>query len=392
MKRCGWFLMLFLLAGLSHASRTSGEEKKNAVDYSAITLDSKTFNPAARCGECHIDIHAFWTTSMHARAFTDPAFQATFQDPRIQRDEAIKRRCLQCHAPAAYYDRKLGLKSGGAGREGVTCDFCHSVQAVDLQNEAQPFVVAPGKLKRGPLKDTKSPVHETQHSTIFASGELCGGCHNMTNLKGLPIITTYSEWKEHEEGKASRTGCGECHMPLAPGATVSSTHQKTMRRINLHSFPGGRSRAQLFDALEVSLAEASRTYGKMNVKLALTNTGSGHYMPTGNPLRKVIVEFKAYRATNQLLYQHRVELSKSFADAQGKPMVTDLDILLDATQVTQDSRIPPGGTRVLEFEFPAPDERLLVEARVLYSYRNEAFPKLARQEELITFRKVVNKR
>jgi len=383
-------LVIALLTCWSMPCDGAGAEQQPETDYSKVTLDFDNFNPASRCGECHIDIYALWSKSIHARALVDPVFLATFMEDRIQNDDRFKKRCLQCHAPTLHYNPELSLNSGIAV-EGVTCDFCHSIQDLDLQNTVKPFVVKWGKLKRGPLKDTQSPVHETKHSKIFESGDLCGGCHEMANMNNLPIITTYSEWKNSYYQKVDTATCQSCHMPLAAGMTVSQKHQKTKRRINLHSFPGGHSRAQLLDALEMKILDETKSYGKMTIRLGLTNVGAGHYIPTGNPLRKVVVDFYAYDATNRQIHNEQVELSKKFADKDGKALSTDLGILLDATSVTEDNRIPPGGTKVLAFQFMAPNEKILVEARVIYVYRNEAHPEMARQEKLITFTKIVNK-
>ncbi|GAB4256023.1 MAG: multiheme c-type cytochrome [Deferrisomatales bacterium] len=373
----------FPVAGLSL-------EHEQEVDYSKLRIDTDGFNAAQRCGECHIDIYALWSNSMHAKAWEDPAFFATYIDERIQGDERIRSYCIQCHAPTLHYNPALSTDSPVV-KEGVTCDFCHSVQEVDTDNTSKPFKVQWGKLKRGPYKDSESPVHQTKSAPFFADGTLCGGCHEMLNLKGLPIITTYSEWKEGYRAAGNPASCPDCHMPLAAGFTVSSKFRKTKRRLNLHSFPGGHSRVQLLDALELEVLDETKLYGKMKVKLGLTNVGAGHNIPTGNPLRKVIVDFNVYSALNRRIYNEQVEISRKYADADGNILTSDLDILLEASKVVKDNRIAPGETKEITFEFLAPNERLLVETNVIYVYENDAFPNLRREEKLIHFTKVVNK-
>ncbi|MEW6488014.1 MAG: multiheme c-type cytochrome [Thermodesulfobacteriota bacterium] len=380
-------LLLCLLLPLPASAQDTEQAEP---DYAKLRLDTEGFNPAHRCGACHIDIYAHWRESMHARAMTDPAFLATFRAKRIQEDPALRAQCLSCHAPTMHYDPRLDL-GAEVVQDGVTCDFCHSVQGLDPANPERPFEVKWGKLKRGSLKDTQSPVHETRHLELFGKSEFCGVCHEMKNAKGLPIITTYSEWKDGAYGRDGKAHCQECHMPLAAGFTVSEQHRKTKRRINLHSFPGGHSRSQLLDALALEILEESKLYGRMKVKLGLTNAGAGHAVPTGNPLRRVIVDFSAYSATNRLIYNEKVDISRRFADDAGVELTTDEAILLDATRVLKDNRIAPGETRVLEFEFGAPHERLLVDVKVIYVYDNEAFPGLARDEKLISFTQVVNR-
>ncbi len=388
MRYLGLVAVLALLIPQLPSSEAAAQEAE--IDYSKLRIDTDGFNPARRCGECHIDIYTHWRESMHAKAMTDPAFLATFRSERIQTNPALRAECLSCHAPTLHYDPRLALDAEVV-QEGVGCDFCHSVQGLDPSNPDRPFQVQWGKLKRGPLKDTQSPVHETRHLELFGSAQFCGVCHEMKNANGLPIITTYSEWQEGFPGKEDKPQCQECHMPLAAGFTVSEQHRKTKRRINLHSFPGGHSRSQLLDALTLEILEERKLYGRMRVKLGLTNNGAGHAVPTGNPLRRVIVDFSAYSATNHLIYNEKVDISRRYADAAGVEVTTDEAILLDATQVLKDNRILPGETRELVFEFGAPHERLLIEAKVIYVYDNEAFPDLAREEKLISFTQVVNR-
>jgi hypothetical protein len=333
MKRFKVILLLTcVLFPVSGFGGEEGEEREESIRYEDITLDVDNFNLAARCGMCHIDIHLLWSQSMHSQAFVDPAFQLTYMDERIQGDERVSRHCIQCHAPTFHYNPELEFDSALV-EEGVTCDFCHSVHEVDVENTSKPFTVKWGKLKRGPYKDTQSPIHETKHSPLFESGDFCGGCHQMLNLNGLPIITTYSEWKEEYYKKGGDADCQDCHMPLAAGFTVSSKFKKTKRRLNLHTFPGGHSRVQLLDALELKVLSESKLYGKMKVKLGLTNVGAGHYIPTGNPLRKVIVDFTVYDSLNKAIFTERVELSKKFGDADGNVLSTDVGILLDAAKI-----------------------------------------------------------
>lgn len=180
-------------------------------------------------------------------------------------------------------------------------------------------------------------------------------------------------------------------MPLGAGFTVSKKHRKMKRRINLHNFPGGHSRVQLLDALTLDILEETKMFGKMKVKLGLTNTGAGHSIPTGNPLRKVVVDFNVFDSANKLIFHEEVQLSRKFEDEAGNDLDTDIGILLDAVKIRSDNRIDPGETKELVFEFMAPSQKLLVETHVIYVYENKQFPELKRREKLINFTKVINK-
>ena len=124
-------IILFLACMLLPLPAFCEEEKEEPIRYEDIKLSVDNFNQAALCGMCHIDIHLLWSQSMHSKAFVDPAFQLTFMNDRIQKEERISKHCIQCHAPTLHYNPKLELESSLV-EEGVTCDFCHSIHEVDV--------------------------------------------------------------------------------------------------------------------------------------------------------------------------------------------------------------------------------------------------------------------
>ncbi|MBI2982325.1 MAG: hypothetical protein HYY44_08595, partial [Deltaproteobacteria bacterium] len=125
----------------------------NAWSFSKIS--EKGFTSAKVCGECHQAIYKGWKESMHANAVKDPIFYPIFLEASQRTAGKSDALCLSCHAPTTRLTKDYRLDSPITS-EGVTCDFCHSVRGVRL-NEPDPFVIEKTKKKWGPLKDIASP-------------------------------------------------------------------------------------------------------------------------------------------------------------------------------------------------------------------------------------------
>lgn len=122
------------------------------------TRDATLYDPAAWCGECHREIYAEWSRSLHARTFDLPRvredlgrFPALLQQdvrdlgavlagdrapPPAQVDGHAVRtieNCIHCHAPASFYgdDRSDALTAPSRqSADAVSCSYCHTLRAV----------------------------------------------------------------------------------------------------------------------------------------------------------------------------------------------------------------------------------------------------------------------
>ena len=91
---------------------------------------------ATDCAGCHAEIYAEWSTSMHARAWTDPYYQVDFAFDGSQQI------CLNCHTPLQNQQENLVLGFRDTEKfkpilapneafdrdlqaDGVTCAVCH---------------------------------------------------------------------------------------------------------------------------------------------------------------------------------------------------------------------------------------------------------------------------
>jgi hypothetical protein len=245
--------------------------------------------------------------------------------------------CADCHAPGI--DGELGgrdlLEATGVAYEaGVHCDVCHLVADVDLT--APPGVggrlhvirpteraTAPGMgtyvpLAFGPLVDVLNPRMGAVYTPLFHEARLCAGCHEQEQavlVSGaaadptrwpdgvLPIHSTYSEW---EAGPMNPSApCQSCHMPPAPDVGnaadlynqfddvivgVGAGWERPPGAVRAHTWYGPRQPDANMLALAASVAIGTTLAdGTLTAAVTVTNAGPGHAIPTGEPLRALIL-------------------------------------------------------------------------------------------------------
>jgi hypothetical protein len=319
------------------------------------------------CGRCHQDIYRYWKSSMHAQAFDSQRFQQAFQQAKT--DAGKDPGCLTCHAPAAVYmqDAKFEKKTSW---EGVTCDFCHSVQAIK-PGAALPFVVQAGLVKTGPLKGAQPTAHDAAYSEVYTSSTLCTPCHQYTNDKKLDVLTTYSEWQASSY-PAKGTTCQSCHMRTVTGNIVDpKVARSATSTINVHEMPGGHSVAELNRALQAQI-EAVRRGSMVDVTVTVVNRGAGHKVPTGSPLRAIVLVVEADNSAGSRETVTRT-FSRSVVDAAGQALSDEAAVFQRAVKTVADNRLAPGERWTERFSFPMPGAvpvRAL--ARFYYRYAPDA--------------------
>jgi Cytochrome c554 and c-prime len=275
---------------------------------------------AKKCGECHREIYAEWSESMHGRAWTDPYFQV---DSRYDGSQQI---CLNCHTP--LMNQQQGLVLGFRDRdkfdpilapnpdydatlrdEGVTCAVCH------IRN---------GRIV-GPFRTGRAP-HDVEYDPGMSRGmKPCLRCHVVTGKRwdtfySMPPCGTVAEIKR--EGQ--ELDCIGCHMPAVKRPTAVGTPAREGRR---HLFQGGHKPEQVAQALRV---EHKLEAGDFVV--TLTNVGAAHYLPTGTPDRHLTLELRLLGASGQLLAEKVYTLKRSIL---WRPFIVDL----------RDTRLPHGRSR-----------------------------------------------
>ncbi|MBI4595270.1 MAG: hypothetical protein HY730_02710 [Candidatus Tectomicrobia bacterium] len=326
------------------------------------------YHSAKFCSNCHQDIYNTWSKAMHANAVKDPIFEANFLLALKDGDEEVRAYCLKCHAPTTRMTKDIYLKQELTW-EGVTCDFCHSISAVDLANSNEPFTIEPGDTKYGPYRDAVSKVHKTKYSELHLTSEFCAGCHELKNKNGVPILETYSEWKKGPYAALGKT-CQQCHMPLEEHAKIVLPEVKqSTKRVNTHNLQGGHSIQQLTTAAKVKIASVKRSQESLIIEVEISNEGSGHMIPTGTPSRKLDLSVEL-RDGDKVIDRQVVRYEKMISDQEGNRLWRDVDIMLKGAKIVSDNRLSPKEKRKQVFIFPNPKKQnFSINANLTYNYQ-----------------------
>jgi hypothetical protein len=146
----------------------------------------------------------------------------------------------------------------------------------------------------------------------------------------------------------------------------------------------------LRQAAELSL-QATPTAGELLATVTLTNTGAGHFLPTGaDDLRQVWLQVSLLDSAGKLVWQSgglddfgellpdTVRFRKVLGDANGRPI--DLHRFWVATQILEDTRLAPLEARRVEYRLPQPPAEAgpySLVARLLYQDVSASFAAFA---------------
>lgn len=252
--------------------------------------------------------------------------------------------CADCHAPGmdgALGGRDLLRAEGLAHDFGVHCDVCHRVEGLDPS--AEPGVAGHLQLLRpgeegaygqdflplvfGPWDDVPSPFMGAVARPFFSEARFCAGCHEQHQAPlvpgqdvdrqrwptgRLPIHTTFSEWQASP--LAPSTPCQGCHMPPDPTVSNAADLQVTGLRpgvvpgwerpagaVKAHGWIGPRQpESGLLQTAATLSVEKQVSDGELLAQVTVRNTGAGHALPTGEPMRSLILQVEASCAETPL--------------------------------------------------------------------------------------------
>jgi hypothetical protein len=338
-------------------------------DATQTTLTRAQLLDPQTCATCHPDHYADWSASMHAYASIDPVFLA--MNRRGQREtqgtsSPLGKFCVNCHAPMALREGAttdgLNLAAVPKHLQGVTCFFCHTVQAVtDTHNN--PLQLDPaGTTMRGEYAD---PVRNTAHRSTYSalhdrdradSANLCGSCHDIVTPPGGAIERTFTEWHGSVFSSPGGATCGQCHMyqslhdqPIAraPGVFARRFHGHDFPAVDVAldpSFPNAAAERQavqnfLKTELQSALCVVDYRNGTGALRVILDNVAAGHNFPSGSAQdRRLFAEVIAYK--------NGAEIYHSGVVADGQPSTQAPDA---AFWMLRDCMLDPAGTVVPMF-------------------------------------------
>lgn len=364
--------------------------------------------------------------------------------------------CVSCHAPSAAVTRggakdiEKALWSPKTEWDGISCDFCHKIRKVTKTSDSPSLFKA--NLKRqtplqgnsilvfGPYDDVVNSVMSASYSPAFDKGNYCAVCHSQVRKTKdtwnrrdvytdaewqsfdigddsvIPVQTTYQEWKTWQNSLAaddSNKGkrCQDCHMSwrkemLPYDNYVIDGHARDMwgtkrdpQNIRPHHFDGG-TEIQLKTALSMEI-EGQINDDILEVNVFITNTNGGHWVPTGDPMRNVMLVLSAKDSDGKVLKKLKGDELPSWTgigkledgNYAGLPGKMFSKVLIDkkgninvpfwkATGVAEDTRIRPKTTVKLTYQFKIenPDDEPVAEAKLIYRPFMKSLAKIKKWE------------
>jgi hypothetical protein len=339
--RMATVLMLAALAGCSDADGPKD-------------LDRAALMDPASCESCHIGHFNDWSGSMHAYAGDDPVFLAMNARGQRETDGALGDFCVKCHAPVALMTGAttdgLNLPELPQHLKGVTCFFCHTVNAVNGTHNNPLTHADDNVLYGGIAAPFETSAHESAYSPLLdrdrrESADMCGACHDIVTPAGVHLERTYAEWKETQfgNGVTALLTCSNCHMPGRPGP-AADVADAPMREVHAHSWPGvdvaltpfagvDAQKALVQDELDSAVIAqlcVDPPLADSKIQVVLENGFAGHNFPSGAAQdRRVWVELIAYQADAVIFESGVVAAAEPVAELSDPNLWLLRDKLLD---------------------------------------------------------------
>ncbi|MFN3566243.1 MAG: YgaP-like transmembrane domain [Burkholderiaceae bacterium] len=265
--------------------------------------------------------HAVGTcTNCHARGVT---WKKGVLEPHRSFDPDTRRVSIDGAIKVFRMDRVAELPVAD-GREGISCDVCHSVEDVRIHTDrrgnlstvdiTKMEVVRRGDVKFGPLDDAVSPFHKSAYSPVFRRSEFCAMCHmeraDDLEVVGVPSLLTLDEypvWKANFDAGKTDKQCQDCHMYTGGRGAWSADKVALMgvdrdpATLNGHHWRGSYFDGEMARRASNLRLAARRVGDEVIVTAEVANVGAAHKMPAGPPFRQMLLLIDA-------------------ADAQGKPL------------------------------------------------------------------------
>jgi hypothetical protein len=310
-------------------SASAYQSQEDCINAKGKWKDSRVPGSDERKFQCFFEISAL------------KAYQPNCQENPCEDNLSHFGGCADCHAPAIDLKGHQNLLDarGIAYEYGISCDICHRVDQVQLDQpagvagrlvlskpaeRASPTLGAGGKLPLtfGPSTDVPNPRMGVVQRDHFTNGQICAGCHfhehhmpesryqpqnqNRWPNQNLPNQSTYQEW---QSSPYVDIPCNECHMP-PKGKVANSANLETFPSADIgiqagwprangdvreHAWWGPRQPKgkMLEQAASLKLSRVSSASNELIVELETTNLGAGHFLPTGEPMRHLMTVVEA---------------------------------------------------------------------------------------------------
>lgn len=278
------------------------------------------------CGDCHASIiYKQWDNNAHSKSATNPIFLDIYNGTDANGNKNVQPgykldykysngNCGNCHAPANAVNNFNNVDMNNLkpiDKLGVSCDYCHKIKDIKLKKNSSAYtgvmqveLLRPPKDHQtffGPFTDVLNP---DIYSTKIAKSIFCAPCHQ-GGYWGVSVYDSYDQWLESPFAKGG-VQCQDCHMTpdgvttnFAPGKKGVERDPKT---IYTHRQFGSRDSAFIASAVDMNV-KTKLMKDKIIVDVEIENTGAGHHIPTGSPMRNMILIVQAFDSNGKpLLY------------------------------------------------------------------------------------------
>lgn len=316
---------------------------------------------ASDCAQCHQEIYDEWKVSTHAHALSDLQFQS-----ELAKQSSPEWLCLNCHIPVANQRENLVIKltDGDIYRpvfkknpdfdpemrlEAVTCATCHVIQ-----NEKGESVIV------GANGNLNAP-HPVVHDPDYVNNR-CNDCHNQTAILTDTLVCSFQTGDELQDSELNGQSCASCHMPQVNRSFVKESMNRPVRKSHTHRFIGGGVPKEFHlyahqtirdkratggsewigykPGLNISLKDVTRSNKKITVSIQLKNLATGHYVPTGDPERYILIETDILNSDGNILETRDYRIGQEWV---WEPKATKVS----------DNRLKHNEVRKMDFSFQA---------------------------------------
>ncbi len=343
--------------GYFNGSVTAGAPSSNLMVILAPVPqdDDPTYTLAdpQDCAVCHPDQYAQWNGSPMSKGGTNTWVHDIYDGSGTPggmggfvyvRDSEFAHsnpnsECAACHQPQTWIESPFSPIVGLNGPQtpglvhGVSCDVCHKIADVDETKINHPGIY-PGAVTftrpQGPLFNqvqygvlgdvdfTSATEMRSSFQPQLVAG-VCGTCHQDKNdpdedgdfdePNGVISEPTYIEWLDSPYGDLQSplyATCVDCHMPPAGPDTACNNLSPALIRdpdtIRSHDVRG-TTPYFLENAVDLDV-QAQLNGNTLEVDAVITNSLTGHHVPTGVTVRNMILLIDAWRESDGLVLNH----------------------------------------------------------------------------------------
>jgi hypothetical protein len=395
------------------------------------------------CGNCHTTHLWEWGASKMGKTALNTKVQEQYKQFVKEKRPDQENSCADCHLPIAALhnpgktDLTIAVRENWNLSKGIECDFCHKIKEVEVSNKpgvqsitmtrvslGSPF------LAYGPYDDVVAMPMAASYNPLFKKSEYCSSCHqdgvalpdnqtwDVTSVypqsenyplyeKGriIPNQWTYQEWFEwqsalppDDEDKGRQ--CQDCHMNwtkemlpyyrhiVSGQVRASMGVERKPKDIYPHTFTGATP-IRLEGSVRLHVETEYDDGAELKVLVEVDNVNAGHWLPTGEHTRNMILLVHAesedgrqlnftdgptvpdWGGTGDAENDYGGKPGKGFARITGDDKGNINVPVWRATKIVSDNRIKSKEADTSQYRFRLPegwqeDDSLYVTATLIY--------------------------